>query len=326
MSATNNKQSSNVAKLLRIDTDQLKQNKDALLIIGPTAVGKSKLAIGIAHQCEGEIISADSCAVYRGLDIGTAKPTQAEREAIPHHLIDICEPSEHFNVGIFFEKVSDLIPAISRRGKLPILVGGTMMYVNALLNGINQIPIISPKARRQAQELLDMHGLDTAHEMIREQDPVSHTKIASTDRQRLTRAWEVLFATGRPLSNWLAQKRNQIPCNLCLRIIMPPKPNIYRNNLEQRYDDMISDGLVHEISNLIDKYGADIPALKAVGYRQLLPYVHGELDLVTAVAKAKLATWQFARRQMTWIRKIKLNTSEQVSVETLLPSGQAKLV
>ena len=317
MNAINSKQTTSIAQLIQVDLERLKANGGALLLLGPTALGKSRLAIRIANETASEIISVDSCAIYTGLDIGTAKPAYAERRCITHHLIDICAPSERFSVGAFFEKVNTLIPDILQRGKLPILVGGTMMYVNALLCGISSIPQITQIARRQAQALLDEQGSVSAHLMLRQLDTVSYRQIAPTDRQRLVRAWEVLISTGQPISHWWSQGRKSLSSDLCLRFVMPPKRDEYRQNLNERFEAMLDAGLAAELEQLVATHGSNVPAFNAVGYRQLLPYVLGELEQKLAITAAKQATWQLARRQMTWIRKFDPNIQQQVMFNAL---------
>lgn len=277
------------------------------MLLGPTAIGKSNLAIATALRHNGEIISMDSCAIYRGLDIGSAKPTAAQREQVVHHLVDIYDPDERYSAGRFFADACQLVKEISARGKQPIIVGGTMLYANILLNGMTHIPPISSRSRAAAQELVDRDQAK-AYQQLGQRDPVFAQSIHANDSQRITRAWEVLLETDRPLGDWLNEP-NLLPDfkpQLCA--MLPSDRAALRTRLDTRLDTMMAAGFLSEIKRLVAQYGPNIQSLRSVGYKQLLPCVLGTVDQVQALAAAKQATRRLARYQMSWIRRFNLPT------------------
>lgn len=277
------------------------------VLVGPTGVGKSRIALELARRQGGEIISMDSRAVYRGMDIGTAKPAMSERDEIRHHLLDILDPCEpRYSAGRFFADACRLVADIKSRGKLPLVVGGTMMYANALVNGLVNMPSISPAMRAKASKLVARLGLSGAHAELGIKDPLVAGRIHTNDHQRLVRAWEVLLATGKPLGEWLTAGNNKPDFPLALYALVPADKKNHRNGIKDRLDRMIANGLVREVSYLVTKCGPDAQALNTIGYRQLLPFVLGKVSLNRAASDAKRATTQLARRQMGWIRKFGL--------------------
>lgn len=280
-----------------------------VLLIGPTAVGKSRLAVEMAKQHSGEIISMDSCAVYRGLDIGSAKPGEEEREGIKHHLIDILNPDKRYSAGKFFHDTLELVREIRGRKKLPIIVGGTILYANTLLNGIASIPAISPGVREKAQFLLETEGREKAYQRLEKQDLEFARRVHPNDQKRILRAWEVLLETGKPLGQWLAEGNSLPDFDMAVCVMTPYDKAEHKTVLNERVDKMMEEGFLYEVSCLVTKYGSAATALNAVGYRQLVTHVTGLSSIRDAVVAAKKATARLAKHQMTWIRKI--NSTQQ---------------
>jgi tRNA dimethylallyltransferase len=274
-----------------------------LAIIGPTASGKTILGVVLAHQYNGEIVSADSRQVYRGMDIGTGKPTIAEMDGIPHHLIDIRDPNEDYTVA---EYKSDAIAAISdilSRGKLPILVGGTGLYIRAVVENLD-IPEVKadPALRTQIENEIRRDGLESVFKKLLERDPDAEGIVDPKNPRRVVRALEVAITTGEPFT---AQRKKQPPLFASLTLGLNPAPEELRARINTRVDRMISDGLENEIRTLIKKYGANATAFNAIGYREIIGYINGALSLADAIAEIKLNTWHYAKRQMTWFKKDK---------------------
>ena len=290
------------------------QSHEALLLLGPTGTGKSNMAVDIAQNLGGEIISVDSCAVYQGLDIGSAKPSMAARKAVPHHLIDIRLPDQPYSAGDFFRDSCRLVKEIHERGKIPVLVGGTMMYVNVLRSGLFPIPTISLRSQTRARNLLATKGSAVAHNMLKRQDPVTAAKLKPSDRQRLVRAWEVLYDTGIPLSQWNAREKKQADFTLQCRYVLPRDRTQHLANLRKRFDHMVAAGLVAEVTDLLARYPANLACLRSVGYRQIIGYLQEKYSLSEAVELGVRATKQLAKRQMTWIRKFQPHPDEVLLV------------
>lgn len=273
-------------------------------IMGPTATGKSSLAMRLAGDLGGEIINADALQVYRGFDIGTAKPTVAERARIPHHLIDILEPDEQYSAGEFVRRARRAIEEIRERGALPLVVGGSGLYIRSLLEGISPLPPSDPAIRAELVERLAAEGLDELRRRLAELDPTTERRLAPGDTQRVMRALEVVLSTGRPLSSWIAARplgENPLPAT---RIgLTLPRPILY-DRIEQRVARMVNDGWVAEVDSLL-RLGLEtsVPAFTAIGYRQIARHLHGEWNLDEAVQKTVGATRRFAKRQATWFRR-----------------------
>jgi tRNA dimethylallyltransferase len=276
---------------------------DAVMIMGPTGTGKSALALALAREFPLEIVSVDSALVYRGLDVGTAKPTATERARVPHHLIDICDPAESYSAGRFLQDALALIPAIRARGRVPLLVGGTMLYFRALVRGLADLPA----ADRELRARLDAHARDAGwpalHAELARIDPETAARIKPADGQRIQRALEVFELTGERMS-----ERQRRVTGTRLRFsayaLLPfTRDELYRR-LDCRFDAMIGAGLLTEVRGLRDRRDLtpDLPSLRAVGYRQLWAHLDGLLTLEDAVAAAKKATRNLAKRQLTWLR------------------------
>ncbi|MCL0094167.1 tRNA (adenosine(37)-N6)-dimethylallyltransferase MiaA [Dehalococcoidia bacterium] len=275
--------------------------KSLVAILGPTAVGKSKLAMDLAQQLDGEIISADSRQVYRFLDIGTAKPTPEERSLVPHHLIDIVDPDEDFNLATYQGLAHAAINDVQRRGKLPFLVGGSGLYVRAVLEGWS-IPQVPPNAqiRQELEARAEAGGGDTLFQELRRLDPEAAGEIDPRNLRRVIRALEVCRSTGRRFSE-LRKKASPDFDTLIIGLTVE-RAELYRR-IDSRVDRMIEQGLVEEVSDLIGRgYSPDLPSMSSVGYQEIGRFLSGETDLATAVQRVKYETHRFARHQYAWFR------------------------
>ena len=274
--------------------------------MGPTASGKTALAVQLAQQLETEIISVDSALVYKGMDIGTAKPTAEERKGIPHHLIDILDPAEIFSTGRFRKSALQLMEEISNRGKVPVLVGGTMLYFNALFNGLASLPEANSAVRKKLDEELLANGKEAMHARLKSVDPVSAERIHPNDPQRVQRALEVYQLSGKPITQFFTEaQQNQIPYRKIKLIVAPEDRQQLHEKIAQRFKLMIESGLIDEVSALYQRgdLTEKMPSIRAVGYRQTWSYLQGEYDLDTMMEKAIIATRQLAKRQFTWLRR-----------------------
>ncbi|CEP68666.1 tRNA delta(2)-isopentenylpyrophosphate transferase [Moorella glycerini] len=278
-------------------------------IVGPTATGKSAIALQVAARLKAEIISADSAQVYRGMDIGTAKLTPAERVGpdgvpVPHHLIDIVNPDEPFSVADFQRLARETVTSILQRGRLPLLVGGTGLYYQAVVDPYLFTPMPGDKKIRQhLEEQARSRGNEYLYEQLKRVDPEAARRIHLHDRRRLVRALEVYIMTGKPISAALEWRRRQeTPYHLAAVALTMPRPQLYRR-IENRIDAMIAKGLVEEVRGLLARYDYRLPALQAVGYKEIGAYVRGEMELEEAVALLKRNTRRLAKRQLTWFKR-----------------------
>ncbi len=274
--------------------------------MGPTATGKSKLAVELALKLDCEIISVDSVLVYRGMDIGTAKPTLEERQGVPHHLIDILDQSEAFSTGEFRRKALDAVTAIRERGKTPMLVGGTMLYFRSLLQGLSPLPEAAPDVRREINFEAQCLGWPKMHEQLAQVDADSAARIHPNDPQRIQRALEVFRITGKTLTELCRENPVEgtpfVP--VAAKILPLDRPRLHQR-IETRFRRMIASGLVDEVATMYRRSDLDpaYPAVRAVGYRQVWAYLDGEIDYESMIEKGITATRQLAKRQMTWLRK-----------------------
>jgi tRNA dimethylallyltransferase len=274
--------------------------------MGPTASGKSALAVQIAQRLNGEIISVDSALVYRGMDIGTAKPGLEERGGIAHHLIDILDPAQSFSTAQFRTLALQLMADITRRGKLPLLVGGTMLYFNALLHGLSELPAADADMRREIDREAAQLGWDKLHECLAAVDPETAARIHRNDPQRIQRALEVYRLTGKPLSAFFKEQQSvDIPYRKIKLIVAPEDRKQLHDMIAQRFRGMLAQGLIEEVRALFVRgdLSASLPSVRAVGYRQVWAYLAGEYDFTTMTEKAVAATRQLAKRQFTWLRR-----------------------
>ncbi len=271
-------------------------------LVGPTGVGKSELAIFLAERFGGEIVNFDSVQVYRYLDIGTAKPTPEERRRVPHHLYDILEPDEPFNAALYVERADRVIAEIKARGSLPILVGGTGLYLRALLHGL--FPVEVPEElRERLRERLSREGLAALYAELSRIDPESATRIHPHDKVRVLRALEVYYATGRPFSSWTREHAFAPQRYRALKIgLHLPRQELYRR-LDERVERMLAAGLLEEVKGLLSRgFSPELKPLQSIGYRHMVAYLKGELSFEEAVRRMKRDTRHYAKRQLTWFR------------------------
>lgn len=276
-----------------------------LVIMGATATGKSELALRLAGAMDAEIVNADALQIYRGLDIGTAKPTPEMRRRVPHHLLDVCDPEERFSAGEYAERAGAVLADLDRRGKPGILVGGSGLYLRALLDGLSPLPRSDPEVRRALEERLEEHGLPALYAELQRLDPVTAERLMAGDRQRILRALEVERLSGRPLSSWVRDRpTGAAPLAHAERIGLTLARSILYDRIADRVGKMIERGWVAEVENLLRR-GArpEAPAFQAIGYRQLIKYLHGGWSLEEAVTDITRATRRYAKRQQTWFRK-----------------------
>ena len=278
----------------------------AIFLMGPTASGKTALSVQMAQALGGEIISVDSALVFKGMDIGTAKPTLKERGGIPHHLIDILDPSESFSTGQFRTQALALMDAITRRGKIPILVGGTMLYFNALLTGLAVLPEANPAIRAKLDQDLERLGKEALHQRLTQIDPLAAARIHPNDPQRIQRALEVYEISGKSLSSFFNTVQSEdLPYQKIKLIIAPPDRKTLHDIIVQRFRSMLDQGFINEVETLYHRgdLTEKMPSIRAVGYRQVWAYLEGKDDLETMTEKAIIATRQLAKRQFTWLRR-----------------------
>ncbi len=272
--------------------------------MGPTAAGKTDLALELAKRHPVEIISVDSALVYRGMDIGTAKPSAATLAAFPHHLVDILDPTEPYSAGSFRDDALALMADITKRGKIPLLVGGTMLYFRALQHGMAELPSADTDIRAKLDAEVAEHGLTHLHQRLKEVDPVSAKRIHQNDPQRLQRALEVYEITGKSLTELTAEQSYSLPYTVTKIIIAPFDRAVLHKRIESRYRTMVAEGFVDEVKALFNRDDCHplLPSIRAVGYRQAWSYLAGEYDEETFIYKAIVATRQMAKRQITWLR------------------------
>jgi tRNA dimethylallyltransferase len=277
----------------------------AIFLMGPTASGKTALSVQLAKQLDGEIISVDSALVFKGMNIGTAKPTLTEREGIAHHLIDILDPSVAYSTGQFKSQALALMGDIHRRGKTPILVGGTMLYFNALNNGLDILPEANSVIRARLDDELAQLGKDVLHQRLATVDPESAARIHPNDPQRVQRALEVYEISGEPLTSFFKSHQEKIPYHIIKLVIAPKDRAVLHDIIAKRFKAMLHQGLIGEVDALYQRgdLSDKMPAIRAVGYRQVWSYLQGEVDYATMVEKGIIATRQLAKRQFTWLRK-----------------------
>jgi tRNA dimethylallyltransferase len=278
----------------------------AIFLMGPTASGKTALSVQLAQALNGEIISVDSALVFKEMSIGTAKPTREERQGIPHHLIDIIDPSEAFSTGQFRTKAVSLMEDITQRGKTPILVGGTMLYFNTLFKGLAVLPEANPALRAQLDLELEQWGKEALHQRLALVDPIAAARIHPNDPQRVQRALEVYELSGKPLSDFFdGSQARDLPYHQIKLIVAPHDRKVLHDIIAKRFHTMLEQGFIAEVEQLYQRgdLSEKMPSIRAVGYRQAWSYLQGEDDLAGMTEKAIIATRQLAKRQFTWLRK-----------------------
>ncbi|NDU85765.1 MAG: tRNA (adenosine(37)-N6)-dimethylallyltransferase MiaA [Ferrovum sp.] len=280
-------------------------NAPVIFLLGPTASGKTNLACDLAEHFPLELINVDSASVYRGLDIGTAKPDAQTRARHPHHLMDWVDPDDPYSAARFVADVQLLLPEIRARGRIPLLVGGTPLYFQALQRGLSTLPAAAPDVRAQLEEEARVVGWPALHQRLQEVDPLTAARLAPLDRQRIQRALEVWMVTARPLSSWHAEDSKQgLPGPVLTLGLVPGDRTILHERIAARFHAMVAAGLEQEVMDLRQRYSlhGDLPAMRAVGYRQAWQLLEGELGPSEWVERGIIATRQLAKRQLTWLR------------------------
>ena len=277
---------------------------DAVLLLGPTACGKSALAMALAERVGLEIVSVDSAQVYRGMDIGTAKPAAADRARVAHHLLDIREPDDPYSAADFVRDATRAIGEIRGRGRLPLGVGGTMLYARALRGGLSELPSADAGVRSRIDAQAREQGWPALHAKLREVDPATAARLPPNDSQRIQRALEVFELTGKPLSQLQGTSPGPGLHLLTIALLPADRAGLHRR-IERRFDDMLAAGLLDEVRRLMARgLDADLPSLRSVGYRQALRHLRGATTLAQFRAEAIAATRQLAKRQITWLRSM----------------------
>jgi tRNA dimethylallyltransferase len=283
----------------------------AVAIMGPTASGKTAAALAIARAMPVEIISVDSALVYRGMDIGTAKPSAAELASAPHHLIDIIDPLDSYSVAQFMADTLRLVAEISARGALPLLVGGTMMYFKGLTDGLDELPTADPDLRERIEAEAAAIGWPGMHEKLRALDAATAARLAPNDAQRINRALEIIELSGKPMSELLAKReKTELPFELLSFALEPSERSVLHARIATRFDQMLghSDdaGIVAEVAGLRARgdLHPGLPSMRCVGYRQAWDYLDGKIDRAALRETGIIATRQLAKRQLTWLRSM----------------------
>ncbi len=304
----------------------MKQKPLALFLMGPTASGKTDLAIALRQQLPVEVISVDSALIYRGMDIGTAKPSQAELELAPHRLIDILDPAESYSVMNFREDALREMAEITAQGRIPLLVGGTMLYYKSLLDGLSPLPSADPSIRAQIEAKAEQIGWSGLHQVLSQIDPISAERINPNDSQRINRALEVFYISGKTMTELTASQGEGIPYDIIQFAIAPQDRAVLHQRIEQRFHKMIDLGFEQEVRKLYERgdLSVDLPSIRCVGYRQMWEYLAGQISLDEAIFKGICATRQLAKRQITWLRGW---TSELEWLDSLDPQASyAKMI
>ena len=281
---------------------------NVVCLMGPTATGKTQLAIELTRLAPFEIISVDSAMVYRGMDIGTAKPSQAELANIPHHLIDICDPAESYSVGRFVEDASHLIDKILATQKIPLLVGGTMLYFHTLEQGMAKLPSADKKIRHEIDQEAHLTSWAELHKKLHLIDPQSAARIKSSDRQRIQRALEVYYLTDKTLTQWHQEQTTPaLPYQMIHFSLLPPQRALLHRRIAERFEKMLKRGFVEEVKSLYARsdLSLHLPSIRTVGYRQMWEYLEGNYSFEEMKEKAIIATRQLAKRQITWLNQWK---------------------
>ncbi|MCF6436034.1 tRNA (adenosine(37)-N6)-dimethylallyltransferase MiaA [Pseudoalteromonas sp. MMG022] len=301
-------------------------NLPVITLMGPTAAGKTALAIELCQHLDTEVVSVDSALVYKGMDIGTAKPDANELALAPHHLIDIIDPLESYSVADFRRDACHHIDALHQRGKVPILVGGTMMYFKGLIEGLSPLPEADPDVRAQLEIEATELGWSQLHKQLSEIDPEAAAKISEKDSQRINRALEVFRITGKNMTELQKQKQSPLPYQFHQFAIAPTDRKVLHQRIEKRFQIMLEQGFKNEVLALYRRgdLHPDLPSIRCVGYRQMWEHLAGDCDYDQMVFKGIAATRQLAKRQLTWLRGWPdvtwLETDEQQNLQRVLTS------
>ena len=280
------------------------QPNPVITIMGPTASGKTDLAMKLADELNGELISVDSALIYRDMDIGTAKPTEQELKAYPHKLISFLDPSETYSAADFRRDALLAIEQAYAAGKTPILVGGTMMYFKSLIEGISELPEADEKVRAQIEELAQAQGWAHVHQKLAEVDPVAAARIHPNDPQRINRAYEIFLISGTTMTELMQKEKQGLPYPVKQFAFVCDDKTLLHQRIEQRFDIMLQQGFEQEVRALYDRgdLHLDLPSMRSVGYRQMWEYFEGKLDWQEMRYRGIVATRQLAKRQLTWLR------------------------
>ncbi len=296
-----------------------------ICLAGPTAAGKSAVAAAIAARWPTEIINVDSATIYRGMDIGTAKPAREERARIHHHLLDIRDPAQTYSAAAFRRDALRCAAEIRERGRLPLLAGGTMLYFKALRDGLNDLPQADPDVRREIEAGAQARGWPAMHEALALVDPVTAARLAPNDSQRIGRALEIWTLTGQPMSTLIQNTaRSDIPVPTITISLEPAERSVLHARIASRFDQMLERGLVDEVRALYARgdLTPELPSVRCVGYRQLWPFVAGEESLQRAREQAIAATRQLAKRQLTWLRAL----PDRISIDALSDAAPGAVI
>jgi tRNA dimethylallyltransferase len=291
----------------------------AIFLMGPTASGKTGVAVELVQRLPVELISVDSALVFRDMDIGTAKPDAATLARAPHHLIDIIDPTEAYSAAAFRHDALRLMADITARGKIPLLVGGTMLYFKALREGLSELPQADPEVRATLDAEIAEHGIEHLHAELAKVDAETAARLAPADTQRIQRAMEIYRLTGQPMSVLFKQQtQHELPYDVTSIALVPSERSVLHQRIAVRFQQMLKDGLIDELRGLRDKYPLhpDMTSMRCVGYRQAWEYMDGEIDKGQLMEKGIAATRQLAKRQLTWLRSM----SGNVELDCLAPN------
>jgi tRNA dimethylallyltransferase len=273
--------------------------------MGPTASGKTELALALCDLLPLEIISVDSALIYRGMDIGTAKPSLTLQKQYKHHLIDILDPLESYSAAAFRRDALAIMAEISSRGRVPLLVGGTMLYYRALQQGLAVLPDAQPELRRQLEQRWQQQGLEALHKELQKLDPAAAVRIHPNDPQRILRALEVVLVTGKSMTElWAQQPESELPYRLLKLALWPQDRMLLHARIARRFEQMLAGGFIAEVQALKNRgdLSENLPSMRSVGYRQVWQHLAGELDYEQTKERGIIATRQLAKRQLTWLR------------------------
>ena len=277
----------------------------AIFLMGPTAAGKTELALALHERFPVDVISVDSSQVYRGMDVGTAKPTPEERARVPHRLVDIRDPAQAYSAAEFRSDALREMGAIARAGRIPLLVGGTMLYFHTLEHGLSPLPSANPAVRQELVREAARLGWPALHGRLRAADPQAAERVHPHDAQRIQRALEIIELTGRPPSYWYTHRQHApLPYEL-IRIGIYPQRNVLHERIAERFQRMLAAGLIAEVECLRRRrdLGPELPSMRTVGYRQVWQYLTGQLSYNEMSERGVIATRQLAKRQLTWLRR-----------------------
>jgi len=273
-----------------------------VVVAGPTASGKTRLGIQLAREFSGEILSCDALAVYRGMEIGTAKPTAQERAAVPHHLIDLRDPTDQFSAGDYERLGRAVLEDLRRRDRLPFVVGGSGLYLRALEHGLFEGPARSEELRARMRRIAARRGPGCLHRALARVDPASAARIAPADLPRIIRAYEVYMQSGEPLSSWHAHAPPRSEEFRWLKLALEVDRAVLYERIDARVGEMFAGGFVEEVRGLLERFRTDAPGFKAIGYRQIVRLLEGSTALEDAIADTRRESRRYAKRQMTWFR------------------------